>query len=185
MAEFNRTFFERGQDFVTLWNEQDANTDITGDWIKLRDYSRALVVMEKFGTEDVDDLGLQFLQATDAAGSGSKALSIPSNGRYFTKTGTLTSATVWTAGTLTALTDGLGFGSALPTGFVRVIADVNTAALLLAVDIESAWLDIDGGFDWFTGFIEGDNVNNACLISAFVILLGGRFPQAVPLSAIS
>jgi Na+/H+ antiporter NhaD/arsenite permease-like protein len=89
------------------------------------------------------------------------------------------------AGTHTTAADGLAFGASVPTGFTRTVADVNTAALLLAVDIMATDLDVDGGFDWFTVFIEGDNVNNACLISAWAILYSGRFHQNVPLSAIS
>jgi hypothetical protein len=182
MSVFNKSFFESGCDIIPLVNQADADTDITGDWVKLTNYSRALVVLAKYGTEDVDDLGLQFLQGTDATGSGSKALTAS---RYWYKTGVLTAQTVWTAGVHSTAADGLAFGSSVPTGFTRTVADVNTSALLLAVDIMATDLDIDGGFDWFTVFIEGDNVNNACLVSAWAILQGGRFAQTTPLSAIS
>ena len=186
MAEHNRSFFERGQDIIPLFNESDANTDITGDWVKLRDYTRVAVLLAKYGTEDVDDLGLQFLQATSATGTSSKALNFPANGRIAYKTGTLTSQTVWTQFTpSTSTIDGIAFGSSVPSGFTRVVADVNTSALLLLAEFQTTELDADGGFNWFTAFIEGDNVNNACLLSCWAILMGGRFPQATPLSAIS
>ena len=177
----NKSFFEAGFDIIPLVNQADANSDVTGDWIKLTNYSRALVVLAKYGTEDVDDLGLQFLQAQTDGGS-SKALTAS---RYWYKTGVLTSQATWTAGVHTTPADGLAFGSAVPTGFTRTVADVDTAALLLAVDIMATDLDIDGGYDWFTIFIEGDNANNAVLVSAWAILQGGRFPQTTPLSAIS
>ena len=45
-------------------------------------------------------------------------------------------------------------------------------------------LDADGSFDWFTAYF-GNNVNNALLISVWAILLGGNYPQAIPLSAIA
>ena len=184
MPSFNQTFLERGQDMVTLFNEQDANTDITGDWVKVRDYERVAVFLCKFGTEDVDDIGLQLLQGTDATGAGSKALTAIDRTWY--KTGTLTSQTVWTAGTaITTTTDFVAFGSAVPTGATRVIADVNTDALILQVDFETTKLDADGGFDWFTVFIEGDNVNNAVLLTCFVVLMGCRYPQAIPLTSIA
>ena len=182
MAEFNKSFFERGCDVIPLINQGDANSDVTGDWVKLRDYTRVLVYMAKFGSEDVDDMALEFLQATDASGTSSKALNVS---RYWTKTGTLTSATVWTAGTLTTPIDKLAFGSSVPTGATRVIADVNTSPLLLAVDIQSADLDVDGGFDWMTCFLGGANVDNSLLITVTAILQGGRYPQLTPLSAIS
>lgn len=181
----NCSFFESGHDIIPLCNQADADTDITGDWIKLRDYHRVGVLLAKYGTEDVDDLGLQLLQATDASGTSSKALSLPANSLVMTKTGTLTSQTVWTRTQTTAAIDGMAFGSSVPTGFTRVIADVNTNALLLYAEFEATALDADNGFDWFTIFIEGDNVNNACLVSAWVILQEGKFKQAVPLSAIS
>ena len=185
MHDFNCGFLERGCDIIPLVNQADANTDITGDWIKLRDYTRVGVLLEKYGSEDVDDLGLQLLQGTDATGAGSKALSLPQGSQIYTKTGTLTSATVWTRTTAAAAIDGMAFGSAVPTGFTRVIADVDVNPLLLLAEFEVTALDVDNGFDWFTVFVEGDNVNNSCLLTVKAILLDGRFPQATPLSAIS
>lgn len=183
---YNKSFFERGMDLIPLFNQADADTDITGDWVKLRDYGRVGVLLAKYGTEDVDDLGLQLLQGTDASGGGSKALALPANSLVMTKTGVLTAQAVWTRTQTSAAIDGMAFGSSVPTGFTRVIADVNTAALLLYAEFDVMQaMDVDGGFDWFTAFVEGDNVNNACLLSAWALLMDGRFPQAVPLSAIS
>lgn len=181
----NGSFFERGMDIIPLFNEADANTDLTGDYVKMTYYSRVAVVLAKYGSEDVDDLGLQFLQATSAAGAGAKALSVPSGSLYYYKTGTLTSQTTWTTATLSAAADGLAFGASVPSGFTRAVDDVNTNPLLLVVEFRAADLDTDNGFNWFTAFVEGDNVNNSCLISAWAILMDGRFPQNVPLSAIS
>ena len=184
MAEFNRDFFERGQDIIPLINQGDADTDITGDWVKMRDYDRATILVAKYGTEDVDTIGVQVLQATDATGTGVKAVSalFP----YRTKQGTLTSQTVWTYGRLTTADDILGVGSAAPTGGTLITAvDVNTDAFLLAIEVQRDDMDVDGGFDWLTIKIEGDETNNALLMSAWLILMGGRFAQQVPLSAIS
>jgi hypothetical protein len=181
---FNAAFLESGCDIIWLANQADANTDVTGDWIKLRDYTRVGILLSKLGTEDVDDLGLQFLQATTNAGT-SKALVLPANRPVWYKTGTLTSQTVWTRATSTTDTDGIAFGSSVPTGFTRFAADVNTSALLLYTELLASDLDVDGGYSWMTCFVEGDNVDNACLLSVQALLLGGRFPQAVPLSCIS
>lgn len=182
---YNQSFFEAGHDIITLAHEQDANTDITGDWVKLSDYEGpCYVLLHKAGTEDVDDLGLQLLQATDASGTSSKALS----GIYRTwyKTGTMTSQTVWTAGTtITTATDFVAFGASVPTGATRVVADVNTSALMLLVEFMPHSLDSNGGFDWFTAFIEGDNVNNTVLVSLYAILTNGKYRGALPLSSIS
>lgn len=186
---FNGGLFEGGCDLINLCHEADANTDITGDWIKLANYSRVGVLLIKGGSEDVDDLGLQFLQATSAAGGSSKALSLPANRPIWYKTGTLTSQTVWTKTSLSSDTDGLGFGSSLPTGFGRAVADVNTSPLLLYTELMASDLDVEPSdstpFSWMTAFVEGDNVNNTCLLSIWAILMGGHYPQVVPLSAIS
>ena len=185
MPEFNASAFERGMDFIPLLNQVDCNSDVTGDWIKLTNHSRVGFLFAKYGTEDVDDIGLQFLQSLDAAGTSSKALSLPANRPIFYKTGTLTAQTVWTQTSGTAAIDGIAVGSAVPTGFTRVVADVDTAALLLYTELLATDLDVDGSFDWVTAFVAGGNINNACLISVWAVLMGGRFPQAVPLSAIS
>jgi hypothetical protein len=184
MAEFNDTFFGRGMDIIPLLNQADADTDVDGDWVKLTHYDRALLLIAKYGTEDVDTLGFQIVQATVATGSDAKAVSalFP----YWYKQGTLTSQTVWTSGRLTTADDILGVGSSAPSGGTLIVGtDTNTSAFLLAIDVQAQDLDVDGGFDWLTIRIEGDEVNNACLISAWAILMGGRFPQTTPLSAIS
>jgi hypothetical protein len=184
MAEFNCNFFERGMDFITLFNETDANTDITGDWISMKNYERAHIVIEKFGTEDVDTLGFQVLQATTNTGTSSKEVSALYP--YWFKQGTLTSQATWTSGRLTTADGTLGIGSAAPTGGTLIVAtDTNTDACLVCIDLQVTDMDCDGGFDFFTIFVEGDEVNNACLVSAAVILMGGRFPQNTPLTAIS
>ena len=184
MAEFNASFFGHGNDLIPLINQGDANTDITGDWVKLTHYDRVLLVVAKYGTEDVDTLGFQVVQATDASGTSSKK--VDALFPYWYKQGTLTSQTVWTAGRLTTADDILGVGSAAPSGGTLVVAtDTNTSAFLLAIDVQAQDLDVDGGFDWVTLQVEGDEVDNACLISAWAVLTGGRFPQTVPLSAIS
>ncbi len=182
----NCGFFEKGQDIIPLFQETDANTDITGDWVKVNNYGRIGVLLCKWGTEDVDDLGLQFLQGKSAAGGSSKALVFPANGRIWYKVGTLTSQTVWTAiAPSTSTIDGISFGSSVPTGFTLCVPDVNTSALMLYAEFETTALDVDNGFNWFTTFIEGDNVNNACLMTGFAILSDGQYKQNVPLSAIS
>ena len=109
-----RDFFERGNDIIPLINEQDANTDLTGDWCKLTNYHRAAILIAKYGTEDVDTLGFQIVQATAAAGTSSKKVDALYSYAY--KQGTLTSATVWTTGRLTTADDILGVGSSAPTG---------------------------------------------------------------------
>jgi hypothetical protein len=66
-----------------------------------------------------------------------------------------------------------------------VATDTNTDAVVLAIDMPVEYLDVDGGYDWATIQIEGDEVNNAALVTVQAILMGSRYPQKVPLSAIS
>src|SRR3990167_4264461 len=179
----NLGFFDLGQDIIPLINEGDANTDITGDWVSMKNYDRCTLLIAKYGTEDVDTLGFQVYQATSNAAGSAKGVSAKFHYRY--KQGTLTSATVWTKGQLTTADDILGVGSAAPSGGTLVVAtDTNTDAFLLAIDVTAAMLDVDNDFDWLTVNVEGDEVNNTVLISAWAILGGARFTQSVPLSAI-
>ena len=185
MAEFNRTLFERGMDIIPCINQADTNgTTTTGDWIKVRDYTRVGFLMAKYGTEDVDDQSLQFLQATAAAGTSSKALSVPIGAFTAYKTGTLTSQTVWVQVAITAAIDGLAFGNTVPTGHTRWLADATTDAVLIYAEFQTTDLDVDGGFDFVTAYF-GNNANNALLISVWTILMGGSYPKLIPLSAIS
>lgn len=184
MPQFNAAFLASGCDIIPLLNQSDADTDVTGDYVKLTNYQRCTILIAKYGTEDVDTLGFEIVQATAAAGTGVKAVTalFP----YWYKQGTLTSATVWTAGRLTTADNILGVGSAAPTGGTLVVAtDTNTDAFLLAIDVQATDLDMDGGFDWLTVRIEGDEVNNACLISAWAILHEGNYTGNVPLTAIA
>ena len=176
-------FFDRGFDIIPLINQGDANTDITGDWVSMRNYNTCTLLIAKYGSEDVDTLGFQVYQATDNAATSAKAVSAKFSYRY--KQGTLTSATVWTYGKLTTADDILGVGSAAPTGGTLVVAaDTNTDAFLLAIDVTADMLDVDNGFDWLTVNVEGDELDTSCLISAWAILGDARYPQQVPLSAI-
>lgn len=183
MPEFNASFFERGMDFINLLHETSADADVTSDYIKLTNYERVLVVVKKLGATDVDTLGFQFLQATTAAGGSAKALNVS---RYWTKQGTMTSQGTWTQGVLATADDIVGIGSSAPSGGTLIVStDVNTDACIFAIDIKASDFDVDNGFDWLAVAIEGDEINEAALISIDAILMGGRFPQLVPLSAIA
>jgi hypothetical protein len=184
---FNASFLESGCDIIPLGQQLDANTtDWQGDWIRMRDYNRATVLIAKYGSEQVDTLALQFLQAKDSAGTGAKALNVS---RYWTKAGTLTAATLWTAGVLATPIDKLAFGSSAPTGATRIIADATTLPLIVAVDIQASDFDAEPAdsapFSWLSVSMDHTQVNNSVLFSGWVILGGGRFPQNPPLSAIS
>lgn len=178
-----KSLFDIGCDIIPLVNQGDANSDITGDWVSMKNYDWCTLLIAKYGTEDVDTFGVQVYQATTNAGGSAKGVSAKFPYRY--KQGTLTSATVWTYGQLSTADDILGVGSAAPTGGTLVVAaDTNTDAFLLAIDVLASDLDVDNGFNWLTVQLEGDESDNALLISAWAILGGSKYPQRVPLSAI-
>ena len=181
---FNKLFFERGMDIIPLINEADVNTTTTGDWVNMKNYGRCALLIAKYGTEDVDTLGFQVYQATTNTGTSAKGVTalFP----YAYKQGVLTSQATWTTGILTTADDILGIGSSAPTGGTLVVAtDTNTDACLLLIDVQATDMDADGGFDFLTVNVDGGEVNNTCLISAWAILMDGRFQQRTPLTAIS
>jgi hypothetical protein len=183
MSAFNANFFEQGFDVINIHNQADANTDATGDWVKLTNYARCLWLITKFGTEDVDTLGFQVVQATT---NGGTAKGVSALYEYWYKVGTLTAQGVWTYGKLATADDILSIGSAAATGGTLVTAaDTNTSAIVLAIDMPVEYMDVDGGYDWATIQIEGDEVDNACLVTVQAFLYGSRYPQRVPLSSIS
>ena len=179
----NANLFEAGFDIVPLFIGQDANTDVSGDYLKVAHCNGPIyLLLIKGGSEDVDDLGLEIFQATDNAGTGEKALNAS---RYWYKTGTLTSIGQWTAGELATADNFLGFGSSLPTGATRVVDDIDTNQLMLLVEIRPQSMDVSGGFDFIHATVEGDNVNNACLLSCYAIFTNNAYPQAIPLSVLA
>lgn len=178
---FNRSILESGYDIHPLFFQQDGDSDVTGDWIKFAHYERAYVLLIKAGTEDVDTGSVAFLQASDNAATGSKALNCR---RCWYKTGTMTGQGTWTEVSVGSGTpdDSLAFGATVTAGSTRVVADVNTDALYLLCELLAEDMDVGGGFDHFTAFLEGDEVNNTVLYSALAILANGSFTGAIPLS---
>jgi hypothetical protein len=179
----NSNLFEQGIDIHQLFHETDGNTDITGDWISMRDYRRAYIRLKKGGSEQVDNGALQLLQATSAAGAGSKALSVS---RAWYKTGAMTGQGVWTK--VDVANSILAYGASLaPTNGAadRVIPDVTTNVFDMIVEVKAEELDAGNGFKFVTAFIEGDDVNNSVLYSADIILANGAFPQAIPLNPLA
>lgn len=180
---FNRDFFEAGNDYISLLHQADADTDVDSDWLKLTNYDRVLIVIEKLGSEDVDTLGFQFLQGKTAAGGDAKALTVS---RYATKVGVQTAEGLWTRGTLATPDDIVGIGSAAPTGGTLIVGtDVNTGAVIVAIDIATSDLDVTNGFDWIAVRIEGDEVNNAALVSIKAIPMGCSYVGPVPPNSIA
>ncbi len=187
--QFNRSFFEGGDVHPLFW-ESDANSDITGDWISMRDYIRAVFLLYKAGSEDVDTIGIQILQATSNAGAGAKVLMTTQKARYKTGTMTADAQGVWT--NVVGPADFWGIGSALSGGVtyasttnVRLVADVDTNPVLVAIEVLTTDIDAQNGFKYVTAHIEGDNVDNACKFSGLVILHQSNLAGAVPANCLT
>jgi len=103
------------------------------DWVLLRKYRRLVILFFKSaagaGTEDPT---ITVLQAQDNAGTGSKALTIPS-GRSWTKT----DADLTTIGTFTA-------GS--PSTNTLTVASSAQKQAIWMIEIDAADLDVNNGF---------------------------------------
>ena len=110
-----------------------ATGNNNSDWVLLQRYRRLVILFFKnaaaSGTEDPT---VTLLQATDNAGTSSKALNIPS-GRSFTKT----DADLTTIGTFTA--------GAPSTNTLTVASSAQKQAIWM-IEIDAADLDVNSGF---------------------------------------
>ena len=188
MGPYNTGLFEAGYDLVNAFHETDCNAaDVNGDYVKVRDFWKVGVLFIKGGAEDVDDLAISLTQATSAAGGSAKALTAFYGARGWYKSGAFTSQNTWTEWTeVTTADDAVAFGATVPAGSTRVIADTGTTALQIYTEFETTALDADGAFDWLrVNALGSGNVNNACLISAWYVLIGNRYPQKTPLTNIA
>ena len=174
---FNTRLLESIQ-IVTAFPPSDINTDATGDWVSLKWYDGCLVVFHKAAGTAGDDPSLLMVQATDVAGTGSKALNFTT---LYAKVGAtaLTGVGTFTKYTFTATND----LDLVTVGGTDIAADTGEA--LCVLDIRASDLDVDGGFDCLQLSIEGDDIGNSTYAAASYILYGARYPQASPISAIA
>lgn len=175
---FNTDLMENIQ-FVPLFGPgTDINSDATGDYVSLKNYDGVVIFLHKAAGTAGDDPVISLKQATDVAGTGVKALNIA---HLYAKVGA------------TALT-GVGqftkyeFTSAATVDLVSVggtdiVADTGEA--LIAVNVRASDLDVDNSFDCLTLFIEGDDIGNSTLASAYALLYNARYPQVATPSAIA
>lgn len=173
---FNGSLFEQGFDLIPDQINADADNDITGDWVSLKDKDRAYLCLSKPAGTAGDDLSIKLNQATDNSGSGSKALNFT---KIWHKIGTMNAVTQWTHVELTTATDDLALDS---VNGADLETDESAAVVLVEVMADS--LDVDGGFDHVQVFYEGDDVGNALLITSFWIMTGNAYAKAIPNSAL-
>lgn len=176
----NAGFFEQGFDIIPDIVAGDANTDLTGDWIKLVNYDRAyLVIIKPAGTAG-DDLSIHLQQATAAAGTNAKDLNWSKLWYKKGSTNDFSAVPLWTAVTLATPASDVELDGAA-TGDLAL----DTSAAVIVVEVLATSLDSNNGFKFVNNIIEGDDVGNALVLNQFWLLTGGRFSQAIPMTAIS
>ena len=144
--------------FVPVDMQTAAND---GDWVSMKDYNRCVAVLFKgIGTAGQDPV-FTLKQATDAAGTASKALTFTS---IYSKVGTQTGIANFTRTTQAA--------AATYTDAVSAEAQA-----IIAVEIDAASLDVDNGFTHVQLSIP-DVGGNAQLGCAFYIMLDPRHQGA-------
>lgn len=175
MAGENCGFFEMGLDVIAASEgPADANSDIAGDYINLKDYDGVAVVAIKAAGSDGDDIAIKLIQATDVGASGAKPLNFSS---LYYKSGTLASTGTWTKITFTATDD---FDTGSPTDY-----DTGGKAGVFLVDVPVTSLDASNGFTCLSCHIEGDDFSSAANTQLLYIPYRAKHRQAIPLSCIS
>lgn len=173
----NANFFENGFDFVPDVINADANSDLTGDWINLKHYDRAYLVLQKPAGTAGDDLSIHIQQATDNSGTGAKDLTFT---KLWHKIGTLNAVGQWTAVTLTTAAADLDLAS---VNSVDLATDTNQAAIVVEIMAES--LDVANNFTHINVIYEGDDIANALIINSAWLMAGSSYPQAIPHSPLA
>jgi hypothetical protein len=150
--------------FVPVDMQTAANN---GDWVSLKNYNHATIVLFKAAGTAGDDPTITVQQATDVAGTGAKGLNFT---RVFTKQGAQTGI-----GTFTEVTQ-----SAAST-YTHTDGAENQA--LWVIEIDGPDLDVNGGFDCIRANVAdvGGNAQLGCLL---YILTEPRYGQSTMPSAI-
>lgn len=157
----------------------DINTDASGDWVSLKNYSGCVVVFHKAAGTAGDDPSIKLQQATAVAGTSAKALNF--NHIYHKIGATALSAIgTFTRVDLTTATDDLDLVSVNGTDLLTDVGET-----MICVDVKASDLDVTNGFDCLNLEIEGDDLSNATLAAAYYILYNASYPGASPLSAIA
>ncbi len=181
MSPINANLFEAGFDFIPDLLNQDANADLAGDWVKVANYERAYLLLIKPAGTGGDDLVIHMQQAATAAGGSVKDL-IFSKLWYkkATATNDFTAVPLWTEVVLTTPVASLDLVS---VNSVDLATDIVGTVIIVEVRADS--LDGGNGFKFVNNIIEGDDIGNALILNQHWILWGSRYPQAIPLTAIS
>lgn len=172
------------------WIGQDANSDITGDRIKLRDYAGVFCLVYKPAGSAGDDMQLEFQQHTAATSGTSADLSVRNVAWNLGATAITslqgwvmahldTPAATWDTGA-TSVTPCFTEDSGFTVGTAVTDLEADSNAALLCVDVKADDLTA-GTYDWFSMNSEGDNISNSLTTQAFYIPYGAKYGGRGPL----
>lgn len=180
MPANNLTLFEAGFDLIPDVVAGDVNTDIAGDFVNLQNYERAYLVLIKPAGTAGDDLAIRLQQATVAAGTDAKALTFTKLWYKKGSTNSFAAVPLWTAVELTSASSDLDLDSVNSTDLA-----LDTSGAVVIVEVRADSLDGGNGFKFVNVLWEGDDIGNALVMNSFWLLMGSRYPQALPLTALS
>jgi hypothetical protein len=141
-----------------------------GLWISMRDYFKAVVLIETSGGTSADDLVISVNQATSNSGGSSKALSCIS--RWYMMQASTLNQSAGGIYTLTTQTLGSSFTATGSAG----------QQSLIFCEIDSMYLDATDGF-YFVQASIAQTAHSA--LGQMKYLLFTRHPQSVPVSPLS
>lgn len=122
-----------------------ATAGMTGDWVSLANYRRCAVVFNKGVGAASQDTTITLLQATSAAGAGSKALN-------FTRVDTKQASALSAVGQFTTVTQAAG------NTYTSNTSGEDEA--LWVIDIDSDSLDVANGFKFISATVADPGTNS-------------------------
>ena len=145
--------------FVPVDMQDGANT---GDWVSVENFNHVAIVLFKAAGTAGDDPTLTCLQATDNAGTSSKALNFT---RIYVKQGTLASVANFTLVTQTAAN-------------TYTATEAAEEQAIWVVEFDADDLDVSSGFDHVSASV-GDVGSNAQLGGCLYLATEPRYAAAV------
>ena len=176
---FNTDIMENIQLVSAFSPGTDINSDAEGDWVSLKGFDGCVVIFHKAAGTAGDDPSIVLNQATAVAGTSSKALTF--NHIYHKIGATALSAIgTFTKVDLTTATADLDLVSVNGSDLLTDVGET-----LIAINVRASDLDVDNNFDCLQLTIEGDDIGNATLASAYYLLYNARYPGNPVPSAIA
>lgn len=198
LSLFNGTFLEACTIQPAWAVNQDANANITGDRINLKNYDGCAVVVWKPAGTANDDLLLNFLQCTAATGGSTKDFTVNVKRIWFNlaTTNVITAPKGWVYGEITTPAATIDLHALAAVCFATessayavgdAIGDLTSDIVdtLFVMDVKPSDMDTNNSYTWLELDSAGSAVANACLCNAFYIPYGAKFGKRAPLTIVA